>query len=188
MYIDFSVGVTELANIRKLAPSGAASGIQVLLPDGTPYDKAGTLDFSGDTVDPSTGAVQLRARIANPDGMLLPGTFVTLRAVLGEEHNAFLVPQVAVQRDDKGAYAMVVGKDGKVARKDITTVRQQGSDWVVTSGLADGDQVIVSGLQRVQEGMPAKAVPAEGAAGAAGQPGAAAAQPKKAAPAAKTGG
>jgi membrane fusion protein (multidrug efflux system) len=193
MYIDFSVGVTELANIRKLAPSGRSSGIQVLLPDGTPYDQAGTLDFSGDTVDPTTGAVQLRARIANPDGMLLPGTFVTLRAILGEERNAFLVPQVAVQRDDKGAYVLVVGKDGKVARKDIQTGSQQGSDWVVRSGLVEGDQVIVSGLQRVQPGAPAKAVPADGtadAAGASGQPGAAAAQPqpKKAAPAAKTGG
>jgi membrane fusion protein (multidrug efflux system) len=184
MYIDFSVGVTELANLRKLAPSGSASGIQVLLPDGTPYDRAGTLDFSGNTVDPSTGAVQLRARIANPDGVLLPGTFVTLRAVLGQQHNAFLVPQVAVQRDGKGAYVMVVGKDGKVARKDIQTGVQQGSNWVVAGGLVEGDQVIVSGLQRVQPGMPAKAVPAEGA--APGQP--AAAQAQKAAPAAKTGG
>jgi membrane fusion protein (multidrug efflux system) len=193
MYIDFSVGVTELANIRKLAPSGRSSGIQVLLPDGTPYDQAGTLDFSGDTVDPTTGAVQLRARIANPDGMLLPGTFVTLRAILGEERNAFLVPQVAVQRDDKGAYVLVVGKDGKVARKDIQTGSQQGSNWVVGSGLAEGDQVIVSGLQRVQPGAPAKAVPAEGTA----TPGAGDAQPQPqpqpqkaapAAPAAKTGG
>ncbi|HTM69934.1 MAG TPA: HlyD family secretion protein, partial [Luteimonas sp.] len=125
--------------------------------------------------------------------MLLPGTFVTLRAILGEERNAFLVPQVAVQRDDKGAYVLVVGKDGKVARKDIQTGSQQGSDWVVRSGLVEGDQVIVSGLQRVQPGAPAKAMPADGtadAAGASGQPGAAAAQPqpKKAAPAAKTGG
>ena len=195
MYIDFSVGVTELANIRKLAPSGGSSGIQVLLPDGTPYDRAGTLDFSGDTVDPSTGAVQLRARIANPDGVLLPGTFVTLRATLGQQRDAFLVPQVAVQRDEKGAYAMVVGKDGKVERKEIQTGSQQGSNWVVTGGLAEGDQVIVSGLQRVQPGMPAKAVPAEGVQGAApaagapaGKPGDAAAQPRKAAPAAKTGG
>lgn len=183
MYIDFSVGVTELARIRKLSPSAAASRIQVLLPDGTPYDRAGSLDFSGDTVDPSTGAVQLRARIDNPDGVLLPGTFVTLRAVLGYERNAFLVPQTAVQRDGQGAYAMVVGKDGKVARKDIVTGSQQGSDWVVNGGLADGDQVIVSGLQRVQPGMPAKAVPVQAA---SGQPGAAPAQ--KAAPAAKTGG
>ncbi|MGN6112783.1 MAG: efflux RND transporter periplasmic adaptor subunit [Luteimonas sp.] len=178
MYIDFSVGVSELAQIRA-AGTGGDSRIQVLLPDGTPYDRAGTLDFSGDTVDPATGAVQLRARIANPDGRLLPGTFVTLKATLGEERNAFLVPQVAVQRDDKGAYVMVVGKDGKVARKDIATERQQGSDWVVRQGLVEGDQVIVSGLQRVQPGAPAKAVPA--------QPQAAAA-PQQAAPAAKTGG
>lgn len=182
MYIDFSVGVSELAQIRSAGAGDAASRIQVLLPDGTPYDRAGTLDFSGDTVDPATGAVQLRARIANPDGRLLPGTFVTLRATLGQERNAFLVPQVAVQRDDKGAYVMVVGKDGKVARKDIVTERQQGSDWVVRQGLAEGDQVIVSGLQRVQPGAPAKAVPAQPPGAQEG------AAPQQAAPAAKTGG
>lgn len=183
MYIDFSVGVAELAQIRAAGATrdNGASRIQVLLPDGRPYDRAGTLDFSGDTVDPATGAVQLRARIANPDGALLPGTFVTLRATLGHTRNAFLVPQVAVQRDQQGAYVMVVGKDGKVARKDVTLDRQQGSDWVVRSGVADGDQVIVSGLQRVQPGAPAKAVPAQ-AQGGEGAP----AQP--AAPAAANGG
>jgi membrane fusion protein (multidrug efflux system) len=185
MYIDFSVGVSELAQIRALSPAGGASRIQVLLPDGTPYDRSGTLDFSGDVVDPATGAVQLRARIANPDGMLLPGTFVTIKAVLGEEHNAFLVPQVAVQRDDQGAYVMVAGKDGKAARKDVKTERQQGSDWVVRQGLADGDQVIVSGLQRVQPGAPVKASPMPPQ-GAGGQPAAAPQQPASAA--AKTGG
>ena len=132
----------------------------MLLPDGTPYEHDGTLDFSGDVVDPATGEVSLRARIPNPDKRLLPGTFVTIVASLGERDNAFLVPQAAVQRDATGAFVLVVGKDGKVARKDVAADRQQGSDWVVTSGLASGDSIIVSGLQRAQPGQPAKAVPA----------------------------
>jgi len=69
------------------------------------------------------------------------------------------VPQVAVQRDAQGAYVLVVGKDGKVARKDIATERAQGADWVVHAGVAEGDQVIVSGLQRAIPGQPAKAAP-----------------------------
>jgi membrane fusion protein (multidrug efflux system) len=159
MYIDFSMGVAELAQVRELGQGGAQSRVQVLLPDGSAYDQPGELDFSGDIVDPATGAVSLRARVANPDGVLLPGTFVTLKAVLGEEHNAFLVPQGAVQRDPQGAYVLVVGKDGKVARKGITTERAHGSDWVVREGIAEGDQVIVSGLQRAIPGQPAKAAP-----------------------------
>ena len=65
----------------------------------------------------------------------------------------------AVQRDIKGTYVLVVGKDGKVAHKDVTTSGTSGVDWIVTSGLAAGDQVIVSGIQMVQEGAPAKATP-----------------------------
>jgi membrane fusion protein (multidrug efflux system) len=172
MYVDFSMGVAELAQIRLLGQGGAQSRVQVLLPDGTPYDRPGELDFSGDVVDPSTGAVQLRARVANPDGVLLPGTFVTLKAVLGEERNAFLVPQGAVQRDAKAAYVLVVGKDGKVARKDIVTERGQGADWVVREGVAEGDQVIVSGLQRAVPGQPAKAAPVSPAGPAPAQQGA----------------
>jgi membrane fusion protein, multidrug efflux system len=104
--------------------------------------------------------VSLRARIPNPDKRLLPGTFVTVVASLGERGHAFLIPQTAVQRDATGAYVLVVGNDGKVARKDITTDRAQGSDWVVSKGIVDGDKVIVSGVQRAQPGQPAKAVPA----------------------------
>ena len=159
MYIDFSMGAAELAQVRRNGQGGAQSRVQVVLPDGSVYAQPGELDFSGDIIDPATGAVQLRARVANPDGVLLPGTFVTLKAVMGEERNAFLVPQAAVQRDAQSAYVLVVGKDGKVARKDIATERAQGTDWVVRTGLADGDQVIVSGLQRAIPGQPAKAAP-----------------------------
>ena len=159
MYVNFSLGVAELAQVRQLGQGGAQSRVQVLLPDGSVYGRPGELDFSGDVVDPATGAVSLRARVDNPDGVLLPGTFVTLKAVLGEERDAFLVPQAAVQRDAKGAYVLVVGKDGKVARKDIVTGRAQGADWVLHEGVAEGDQVIVSGLQRAIPGQPAKAAP-----------------------------
>jgi membrane fusion protein (multidrug efflux system) len=159
LYVNFSMSVTERARARDAGAGGAASQVQIVLPDGTVYDHAGTLDFSGDVVDPATGAVSLRARIPNPDKRLLPGTFVTLRATLGEVDNAFLVPQAAVQRDPTSAYVLVVGADGKVARKDITAERAQGANWIVTRGLAGGEKIIVSGLQKAQPGQPAKPSP-----------------------------
>jgi membrane fusion protein (multidrug efflux system) len=166
MYIDFSMSVAEVAQIRSEGVSRKDASVRVLLPDGTPYPIPAELDFSGDVVDPATGAVQLRARVPNPDGVLLPGTFVTLDANLGSEANVFLVPQAAVQRDATGAYVLVVGADGVVVRKDIEVERAQGSDWVVRKGVANGDQVIVSGLQRAIPGPPAPAAPMQ----AEGQP------------------
>ena len=79
-----------------------------------------------------------------------------------------MVPQAAIQRDANSAYAMVVGKDGNVVRKNVVTSGQRAGNWLVTSGLAAGDQVIAAGLQKVREGAPAKATPwkAEAAPGA----------------------
>jgi membrane fusion protein, multidrug efflux system len=160
LYVEFSMSVAELAQVRRMrGDAGGDTQVQVVLPDGTPYEHAGMLDFSGDVVDPATGAVSLRARVPNPDKRLLPGTYVTIKAALGEIPDAFLVPQAAVQRDAKSAYVMVVGADGKVARKDIDAERSQGSHWIVTKGLAGGEKIIVSGLQKVQPGQPAKPMP-----------------------------
>jgi membrane fusion protein (multidrug efflux system) len=126
--------------------------------DGTAYGQPGTLDFSDASVDPNTGAVAFRALVPNPDHRLLPGLFVNLRITLGELKQAFLVPQLAVLRDGTGPYVMVVGADGNVAQKRIELGSTQESNWVVTKGLADGDQIVVSGLQKVHPGAPAKAV------------------------------
>lgn len=161
LFVNFSLSVTELEQVRRAQTGANASKVQVLLPDGTPYEHLGTLDFSGDIVDPATGAIALRARIPNPEKTLLPGTFVTLKATLGQQSNAYLVPQVGLQRDANSAYVLVVGADGKVARKDVTVDRQQGPNWVVSSGLSPGDQVVVSGVQRAQPGQPAKATPVD---------------------------
>jgi membrane fusion protein, multidrug efflux system len=166
LYVNFSLGVTELQQIRSTRTNQGATEVQVILPDGTPYAHTGTLDFAGDVVDPATGAIALRARVPNPDKALLPGTYVTLKATLGQQPNAFRIPQAALQRDAAGAYLLVVGSDGKVVRKDVTADRQQGPDWIVSKGLAAGDRVIVSGLQRAQPGQPAKAVPGDAKANA----------------------
>lgn len=181
LYVNFSLSVSELDQVRRAQAGrpGAAEPVQVLLSDGTPYAHMGVLDFSGTVVDPNTGAVALRARLPNPDHLLLPGTYVTLKATLGRERGVFLAPQAAVQRDPNGAYVLVVGADGKVVRKNVVADRIQGADWVVPSGLAAGDRVIVSGLQKARPGQPVKAVP--------WQPGTAGAQPREGAPAARRG-
>lgn len=158
LYVNFSMGVGELEQVRGLQASGQTR-VRIVLPDGTEYAHAGVLDFSGDVVDPATGAVTLRARLPNPGHRLLPGTYVTLKAAMGQLGDAVLIPQAAVQRDAQSAYVMLVGPDGKVARRDVVAETAQGANWIVTKGLSGGEKVIVSGLQKVQPGQPAKATP-----------------------------
>ncbi len=166
LYVNFTMSVTQLDELRNAAERGDVrlsapnrTTVSVTLPDGTPYPLAGTLDFSAPTVNPATGSVSLRALLPNPKFRLLPGAYVNLQLALGERHNAFLIPQPAVQRDIAGTYVLVADANGKVTHRNVATEGTQGADWVVTSGLATGDQVIVSGLQSVQVGAQAKTEP-----------------------------
>lgn len=184
LYVNFTMGAAELAQVRatQLDREGPVR-VEVTLPDGSRYEHAGELDFSGDAVDPATGAVALRAVLPNPDRRLLPGTYVTLVATLGVQQGVFSIPQAAVQRDAGGPYLLVVGGDGKVARKDVTIDRAEAGTWMVTAGLAAGDRVVVSGLQRARVGEPATATLWQPEGGAAAAP-AAPASPAPAADAA----
>ncbi|MFC4764957.1 efflux RND transporter periplasmic adaptor subunit [Dyella koreensis] len=166
LYVNFTVSAADLDRLRAAQTAGHVvlsdtdkTSVEVTLPDGSKYDQKGTLDFSGAAVDPTTGTVNLRAQLANPQHRLFPGTYVTITANLGEQANVFLIPQQAIARDVAGAYALVVGQDGKVERKNVVANNMASGNWIVTSGLAAGDQVIVSGLQAVQPGAPAKAAP-----------------------------
>jgi membrane fusion protein (multidrug efflux system) len=111
----------------------------------------------------------------NPKAVLLPGMFVRARIEEGVNDNVVLVPQVGVTRDPSGkATALVVGPDNKVALRTIQAIRTSGTDWVVDSGLNDGEKVIVAGTQKVKPGAVVTVVEAASAAppaAPAGSPG-----------------
>jgi membrane fusion protein, multidrug efflux system len=166
IYVNFTLSVADLENMRHANASGRATlaatdkaEIRLSLPNGSEYGENGTLDFSDTTADPATGAVSLRGQIPNHDHSLLPGMYVSIRATLGQQHDVYKVPQSALQRDATGPYVLVIGGDGNVARKDVVTDMAQGGNWIVTSGVAGGDQVIASGIQRAKVGQPAKGTP-----------------------------
>ncbi|HZC15230.1 MAG TPA: efflux RND transporter periplasmic adaptor subunit [Caulobacteraceae bacterium] len=166
LYVNFTISAADLVTMRQAQKNGAVAlarqnriTARIVLPNGAAYDQLAILDFSDVVVNPTTGAVNLRALVPNPRRELSPGMYVTMTVNLGQRNNVFLIPQQALQRDPIGAYLLTVDRTGKIVRKDVDAVDSQGADWIVTSGLANGDQVIVTGLQGAQEGGKAKASP-----------------------------
>lgn len=159
VYVNFTMSSADLTSLRQSADHGGvdlvsqnATTVKVSLPNGAPYDHTGTLDFSDVAVNATTGAVNLRALVSNPRHLLLPGMYVTLTADFGRQNDVFLIPQPALLRDTRGAYVLAVGANDNAVRKDVETDGSQGTDWIVTKGLAQGDRIIVTGLQAVREG------------------------------------
>ncbi len=167
IYVDVPQSTAELLRLKRNYQSGALgregtsqNKVRINLEDGTAYPLEGTLQFQDVTVDRSTGTVILRAVFPNPDGILLPGMFVRGVAREGVSEKAILVPQVAVSRDPKGnPLCFVVDPEGKVAQRPLTLDRAIGDAWLVSSGLAPGERVIVEGIQKVRPGMSVQAVP-----------------------------
>ena len=121
------------------------------------------MQFRDVTVDATTGSMTLRLVFRNPNYVLLPGMFVRAVVQEGVSQQAILVPQQGVTRDVKGLpIAWVVGQGEKVEQRTLELDRAIGVNWLVTSGLAAGDRVIVEGLQKVRPGAPVRAIPAAG--------------------------
>jgi len=142
--------------------AGNTADVRVIRADGSEYPHAGVLDYSDFSVNPTTGAVAFRARVPNPDHSLLPGMYVNVKLTAGTLNKGFEVPQLAVQRDAQGSFVLVAGADGTVVAKRVDVVSSVGVNWVISNGLDDGDQVVVSGIMMARPGMKVRPVP-EGA-------------------------
>jgi membrane fusion protein (multidrug efflux system) len=171
IYVDVPQSTAELLRLRHRVESGDLNQnesnhnkVGLILEDGTSYSLQGMLQFRDVTVDPQTATVILRIVFPNPDGLLLPGMFVRARVSEGIQERAILIPQQAVSRDPNGnPYVLIVDGEGKAQRRELALGRTIGDQWLVLSGLADGDRVITEGLQRLRPGAAVKVVsPAAG--------------------------
>lgn len=179
VYVDFTQSTVDLAALRKAFDAGKlqrvggdGARVTVIQEDGTPYPQPGKLLFTGITVDPSTGQVNLRAEVPNPDHALLPGLYVRVRIEQGVDEQALLVPQQALQRTPDGLQSLYVVRDGKALQVPVTTGSVVDNQWLITSGLKPGDTVVVEGFQKIRPGAPVQAMPwNKGQAGAAQPPG-----------------
>lgn len=164
VYVDLTVPATDLLRLRRSQTNGAtqatgdAARVQVIPEDGQPYEHEGSVVFTDVTVDPGTGNTLLRASVPNPDGLLLPGLFVRGRLSGDITRTAMAVPQQALQRDANGASLYVV-EEGVAQRRPVQVAGSEGDSWLVTEGLADGDTVIVDGVQHLRVGEPVRITP-----------------------------
>ncbi|HTG37219.1 efflux RND transporter periplasmic adaptor subunit [Sphingomonas sp.] len=165
MFVDIQQSASELLQLRRaLATDGvipSSAEVRLRLEDGSDYGQVGTLQFAEAMVDPETGAVTLRARFPNPQGILLPGMYVRARFSQATASEAILVPQAGVARDARGnATVFVVGADNKAVQRKVRATRTIGDKWLVTAGLRAGERVITEGLANVREGAVVRPVAA----------------------------
>jgi membrane fusion protein, multidrug efflux system len=135
--------------------------VSLKLDDGSTYPLKGKLQFTDVTVDPATGAVQLRALFPNPDNILLPGLYVRATINQGVDPRGILAPQTAISHDQKGQPTALVVDEKNFARlRVLKTGRAIGTDWQVLDGLKPGDRLITEGLAKVLPDMPVNPQPA----------------------------
>lgn len=160
VYVDVTQSSAELLNLKAALSGGDVTqhgpdslSVRLTLPNGQAYPIEGKLQFSEVTVDPTTGAVTLRATFPNPAGLLLPGMYVQARLAEGVRTNAILAPQQGIVRNERGqAVALIVNAQNKLEQRVVTTDRAIGNRWIVTSGLKPGERLVVEGQLNLQPG------------------------------------
>lgn len=151
MYVNVTQSATDVMKLRqqvaegKLLAADGAIAVGIKFDDGTVYSEKGRLLFADPTVNESTGQITLRAAVPNDQNILMPGLYVRVLMDQVAADNAFVVPQQAVTRGTKDT-VMIVNAQGGMEPREVTVAQQQGANWIVTSGLKDGDKVVVEGI------------------------------------------
>ncbi|EHM49612.1 efflux RND transporter periplasmic adaptor subunit [Yokenella regensburgei] len=162
IYVDVTQSSNDFMRLKQesLQQGNNSNNVQLVMENGQPYPLKGSLQFTDVTVDESTGSITLRAIFPNPQHALLPGMFVRARIDEGTQPEAILVPQQGLTRTPQGqATVMLVDAKNQVETRNVTAPQAIGDKWLITEGLASGDRVIISGLQKVRPGVTVMAEP-----------------------------
>jgi RND family efflux transporter MFP subunit len=158
IYVYFSINEQELLRVRGKKPPTAEEEmkkrypVSVGLADETGYPHQGYLDFAAISLNPTTGSLQLRAILPNPDAVILPGLFARVRVPIAEEKSALLVPDTAIGFDQLGPFVKIVNDKHVVERRQVKLGNQVDNDRVVLEGLQGDEWVVVAGLLRAIPG------------------------------------
>lgn len=166
IFVNFSLSEPQLVTVLEqletdmegLASNERSPDVFVRLPNGSRLEEPGRLVFVDNRIDPATGTITVRAEFPNTDGLILDGSFVNLIIQSLEPTTSVMVPQSALQRDQRGDFALVVTDQQLVEQRYVTLGPQVETAVVVEDGLRAGESVIVEGLQRVRPGVAVDAV------------------------------
>ena len=161
IYVLFGVSDEERLRLTRQVEAGQLSlpkdgqfDVTLKLSDGSVYSKSGKVNFSDVRVSGQTGTSEARAELPNPTGLLHPGQFVRVTLRGAQRLAAVLVPQRAVLEGPKGKFVYVVNDKSQAEPRPVSLGDWQGEAWIVTSGLAAGDRVIVDGAMKIGPGAP----------------------------------
>jgi membrane fusion protein (multidrug efflux system) len=170
IYVEFPVSMRQIADImaaHKLDVAGQlAIKVLIRLANRQEYGHAGVWNYVGNQVDQQTDTLLVRATLPNPERQLVDGAFVTVEVKEAEERPRLVIPRAALQLDQAGVYVLVVDKDHKVVLKRVTTAEAVNTDIAIASGLEEGDEVIIDGIQKVRPGQVVAATETPASAGA----------------------
>jgi membrane fusion protein (multidrug efflux system) len=167
IWIKFNVSSNDMQKMANEAkqkriqlPKGLSFEVEVILADGTVFPYQGKVDFTAPTIDPATGTMIIRATINNPSSLGLnqirPGLFVRAKLLGAIRPAAIAVSQQAVQQGQEGMFVFVVNKDNQAEVRTVEAGDWYKDQWIITSGLTAGDEVIVEGVNKVMNGQHVK--------------------------------
>ncbi len=157
IYILYSLDSKQFADLRnnsimQTENKNEPIQIEVTLPNGKVYEHKGVVDFYDNKISESTGTIEFRATIKNPDNLLIPGDFVKVKVFSNTLKESIVVPQTAVLQDQTGRYLYTIDENNKAKLVRIKTSGQDGKDWIVASGLNAGDKIITLGVVALRDG------------------------------------
>ncbi|MCW5698642.1 MAG: efflux RND transporter periplasmic adaptor subunit [Rhodospirillales bacterium] len=158
IYVTFPVSQRILLDVQKQAQSKDKSTkdnviVRLTLADGSAYPHQGKIDFADIQISQSTDTLAVRGSLPNPDGLLVDGQFATVSVEGDAPKKALVVPRVALQADQAGAFVLVVSGENKAEIRRIKMGDSQEGNIVVENGLKEGERVIVEGAQKVRPGQ-----------------------------------
>lgn len=133
--------------------------LELILATGSVYALKGHVRFADNQVDVKTGTIRVVGEFPNPKGLLVPGMFTRVRALLDTEKNALVVPQRAVTDVQGRSFIAVVDADNKISIRPVVPGERLGSQWVIKGNVKAGDRVVAEGIQKVRDGARVTPVP-----------------------------
>jgi len=158
VHVYFALGEQDFVSFKEQYPGGTLTdklkqlpAVTLLLADNTEFTQSGKIDMIDGQFDKNTGAITLRASFPNAQGLLRSGNTGKIRLSL-QHKDALIVPQSAtVEMQDK-VFVFAVADSNKVKKQAITIIGKTGNNYIVKDGVKAGDQIVLSGLDRLQEG------------------------------------